>query len=233
MLFDTQRDKVIDEIITVTKLSAKSPFDLSMLEGLDLKDDDDLQDLAMLVKNNLNKLQRAIDLGNGKEANSILMAVRDGLNDLIALNRALARKCEDPVLKARFFHPSRHSNHHSCTHQLHIAYRTLTTHHASRIMLHTPRITLHASLSARRSPHIALRHVLLITYIIRYEAAADAAQKTLDEVIPAMADEVDKLLKSPLSSTAYRKLHHMIEDLQRAAHGMILVSEVMRERGRR
>ncbi len=96
------RDKILEEIVTVAKLSAKSPFDLSMMEGLDLKDDEDLQDLAILVKNNLNKLQRAIDMGNGSEANSILQAVKNGLADLIALNRALANKTEDPVLKARF-----------------------------------------------------------------------------------------------------------------------------------
>ena len=74
---------------------------MSMIEGLDLKDDEDLQDLAMLVKNNLNKLQHAIDMGDGKEANNILNAVRKGSNDLIAMNRALAKNCEDPVLKAR------------------------------------------------------------------------------------------------------------------------------------
>lgn len=57
---------MLDEIILVTKLSAKSPFDLSMIEGLDLKDDDDLADLAMLVKNNLNRFTTIIYLSSNQ-----------------------------------------------------------------------------------------------------------------------------------------------------------------------
>jgi hypothetical protein len=157
-LLSADLDEIIEEVITVTKLSAKSPFDLSMIEGLDLKDDEDLQDLAMLVKNNLNRLQRAIDMGDGKEANGILNAVRKGLNDLIALNRALAKNCEDPVLKAR------------------------------------------------------------------YDAAAAAAQKTLDEVIPTLADEIDKLLRQPNSTAAWSRLNNLVDELSRATHGMVMAS---------
>lgn len=152
-----------------------------MIEGLDLKDDDDLQDLAMLVKNNLNRLQRAIDLGDGKEASSILLAVKKGLNDLIAMNRALARNCDDPVRKMR------------------------------------------SVLVFFLSIFLDIKFGLYLAWLYRYESAAAEAQRTLDEVVPLLADEVDKLLKGPSSNAAMKRLHAMVEDLQRAAHAMVMV----------
>ncbi len=63
---------------------------------------------------------------------------------------------------------------------------------------------------------------MLMCVYKRYEMAALQAQQTLDEVVPALADAVDGLLKGP-SATAFRQLHHMVEDLQRAAHAITLV----------
>lgn len=90
-------DESLQEIITVAKLSAKSPFDLSMIEGIDLRDDEDLKDMALMMKYNVAGLQHAIEFGDAKDANRILKALRKGLNDMVALNKALAKVRNSPV----------------------------------------------------------------------------------------------------------------------------------------
>lgn len=117
-------------------------------------------------------------MGDAKEASSILAAVRKALQDLIAMNKALAKNCDDPVLKARFI-------------------------------------------------YLKTNNKLYLFFINqgknRYDAAAAAAQKTLDEVVPLLAEEVEQLLRGPTSNAALRRLHAMVEDLQRAAHSMVMV----------
>jgi hypothetical protein len=69
------------------------------------------------------------------------------------------------------------------------------------------------------SPHVSLQG---LTPLKRYDAAAAQAQKTLDEVVPVLADEIVKLLNAP-NSVMWRKLNGMIDELQDATHGMVMV----------
>eukprot|EP01132_Coremiostelium_polycephalum_P009270 gene9270-11362_t len=91
---------IIEEIITVARLSAKSPFDLSMIQGLDLRDEDDLRDVGILISHEKERLLSAIQAGDGKEASRALKAIKKGLNDQIIITKALA-KSADPIQKKR------------------------------------------------------------------------------------------------------------------------------------
>ncbi|KAM9958403.1 hypothetical protein ACTFIW_001265 [Dictyostelium discoideum] len=92
---------IIDEIITVARLSAKSPFDLSMIQGLDLRDDDDLKDVNILISQEKSRLLSAIEAGDGKEASRALKAIKKGLTDQIVISKALAKSTDNPIEKKR------------------------------------------------------------------------------------------------------------------------------------
>ncbi|KAK5584361.1 hypothetical protein RB653_005972 [Dictyostelium firmibasis] len=92
---------IIDEIITVARLSAKSPFDLSMIQGLDLRDDDDLKDANILIAHEKSRLLSAIEAGDGKEASRALKAIKKGLTDQIVISKALAKSTDNPIEKKR------------------------------------------------------------------------------------------------------------------------------------
>eukprot|EP01133_Synstelium_polycarpum_P012822 gene12822-15047_t len=92
---------IIDEIITVARLSAKSPFDLSMISGLDLRDEDDLRDAGILIAHERDKLLAAIESGDGKEASRALKAIKKGLNDQIVISKALAKSADNPIQRRR------------------------------------------------------------------------------------------------------------------------------------
>ncbi|KAN0028844.1 hypothetical protein ACTFIV_010708 [Dictyostelium citrinum] len=92
---------IIDEIITVARLSAKSPFDLSMIQGLDLRDDDDLKDANILISQEKSRLLSAIEAGDGKEASRALKAIKKGLTDQIVISKALAKSTDNPIEKKR------------------------------------------------------------------------------------------------------------------------------------
>ncbi|KAF2070712.1 hypothetical protein CYY_007966 [Polysphondylium violaceum] len=92
---------LIEEIITVARLSAKSPFDLSMIQGLDLRDEDDLRDANILIAQEREKLLSAIQAGDGKEASRALKAIKKGLNDQIIITKALAKSADNPIQRKR------------------------------------------------------------------------------------------------------------------------------------
>ncbi|EGC34732.1 hypothetical protein DICPUDRAFT_153006 [Dictyostelium purpureum] len=100
---------IIDEIITVARLSAKSPFDLSMIQGLDLRDEDDLKDANILIAQEKQKLLSAIEAGDGKEASRALKAIKKGLNDQIVISKALAKATDNPLEKKRLEDAARHA----------------------------------------------------------------------------------------------------------------------------
>eukprot|EP01113_Clastostelium_recurvatum_P015767 TRINITY_DN1886_c0_g1_i4.p1 TRINITY_DN1886_c0_g1~~TRINITY_DN1886_c0_g1_i4.p1 ORF type:complete len:1752 (+),score=603.75 TRINITY_DN1886_c0_g1_i4:245-5500(+) len=89
-------DEVVQETIVVFKLSAKSPFDLSMISDLDLKDDVDLRDAAMRVAGLMGVLQGAIQRGDAPAAKAALKALKIALGDQISTAQQLAKSCGDP-----------------------------------------------------------------------------------------------------------------------------------------
>ncbi|KYQ94436.1 putative actin binding protein [Tieghemostelium lacteum] len=91
---------VIEEIVVVARLSSKSPFDLSMIQGLDLRDEDDLKDAGILIAHEREKLLSAIQAGDGAEAARALKAIKKSLNDQIVISKALA-KSADPYQKKK------------------------------------------------------------------------------------------------------------------------------------
>ncbi|GAM28363.1 hypothetical protein SAMD00019534_115390 [Acytostelium subglobosum LB1] len=100
---------LIEEIITVARLSAKSPFDLSMISGLDLRDEDDLRDAAILIAHEREKLLSAIESGDGKEASRALKAIKKGLNDEIVISKALAKSADNPIQRRRMEHAAQNA----------------------------------------------------------------------------------------------------------------------------
>ncbi|EFA84300.1 putative actin binding protein [Heterostelium album PN500] len=100
---------ILEEIITVARLSAKSPFDLSMISGLDLRDEDDLRDAAIFIAHEKEKLLSAIESGDGKEASRALKAIKKGLNDQIVISKALAKSADNPVHKKRLEHAAQNA----------------------------------------------------------------------------------------------------------------------------
>ncbi|EGG23992.1 putative actin binding protein [Cavenderia fasciculata] len=102
---------IIEEIIVVARLSAKSPFDLSMIAGLDLRDEDDLKDASILIAHEREKLLSAIEAGDGKEANRALKAIKKGLGDQIVISKALAKSADNPVQRKRLEDAARNAQH--------------------------------------------------------------------------------------------------------------------------
>lgn len=93
--------RAIDEIIKAVKDSAKSPFDLSQLEGLDLRDYDDLLDIHQGILGELANIRDAVKRGDGDALEKALAAIRNGLMDELAINKQLLNKIEDPELRKR------------------------------------------------------------------------------------------------------------------------------------
>jgi hypothetical protein len=93
--------RAIDEIVKAVRESAKSPFDLSQLEGLELRDYDDVLDIHQSILGEIARVVDSVKRGDERGMEDALAAIRKGLLDELAINKQLLNKIEDPELRKR------------------------------------------------------------------------------------------------------------------------------------